>query len=111
MLSLVCPPMCCVCLESLGQVYKLLWVCWCLQYPHVFEEDVLANIKQWVIEEPSKATAEGGAGKSVRSTGRKTDKDSDAIDREMLRTYATGLLAVALGGYERLLNSSLPHVI
>jgi hypothetical protein len=66
----------------------------CVQYPHVFEEEVLANIKRWVIEDTLKDVAASRASRS------KSTKDADAADREMLRTYATGLLAVALGGYE-----------
>lgn len=61
-------------------------------YPHVFEEEVLTNIKRWVIEDTLKDVAASRASRS------KSTKDADAVDREMLRTYSTGLLAVALGG-------------
>lgn len=50
-----------------------------LQYPHVFEEPVLENIKAWVIDD--------------HDIGRKKASDS-----EMRRTYSTGLLAVSLTG-------------
>lgn len=61
-------------------------------YPHVFEEEVLVNIKRWVIEDTLKDVA------NSRQSRSKSTKDADAVDREMLRTYSTGLLAVALGG-------------
>lgn len=65
-----------------------------MQYPHVFEEEVLASIKRWVVEDTPKDIANSRASRS------KSTKDADAVDREILRTYSTGLLAVALGGYE-----------
>lgn len=71
----------------------------CVQYPHVFEEEVLTNIKRWVIEDTLKDVAASRASRS------KSTKDADAVDREMLRTYSTGLLAVALGGYESAITS------
>nr|XP_024375694.1 DDB1- and CUL4-associated factor homolog 1-like isoform X2 [Physcomitrium patens] len=61
-------------------------------YPHVFEEEVLASIKRWVVEDTPKDIANSRASRS------KSTKDADAVDREILRTYSTGLLAVALGG-------------
>lgn len=54
--------------------------------------------------EDSKTAGEGTAGRYSRSVGRKRKKHADEVDCEMLRTYSTGLLAVALGGYE----SALP---
>lgn len=60
------------------------------------------NIKRWVIED-SRAAGEGTTGRYSRSLGRKGSKLADEVDREMLRTYSTGLLAVALGGYESVL--------
>lgn len=54
--------------------------------------------------EDSKTAGEGAAGRYSRSVGRKRRKHADEVDCEMLRTYSTGLLAVALGGYE----SALP---
>ncbi|XP_024402964.1 DDB1- and CUL4-associated factor homolog 1 isoform X1 [Physcomitrium patens] len=61
-------------------------------YPHVFEEEVLVNIKRWVTEDSPKDIANSRASRSKRT------KDADAVHREMLRTYSTGLLAVTLGG-------------
>lgn len=63
-----------------------------LQYPHVFEEDVLENIKKWVMEEAGRSSAEDRNWK--HELGGK-----DVSDSEMLRTYSTGLLAVCLAGY------------
>ena len=63
-----------------------------LQYPHVFEDDVLENIKKWVMEETGKFSAEDRNWK--HESGGKEVSDS-----EMLRTYSTGLLAVCLAGY------------
>lgn len=54
--------------------------------------------------EDSKTAGEGTAGRYPKSVGRKRRKHADEVDCEMLRTYSTGLLAVALGGYE----SALP---
>ncbi|KAJ4962876.1 hypothetical protein NE237_022815 [Protea cynaroides] len=60
-------------------------------YPHVFEDAVLENIKSWVLDD------------SARSFGdecyRRHDSGSETpTDSEMLRTYATGLLALCLAG-------------
>lgn len=60
----------------------------------MFEEEVLVNIKRWVTEDSPKDIANSRASRSKRT------KDADAVHREMLRTYSTGLLAVTLGGYE-----------
>ncbi|KAH9322089.1 hypothetical protein KI387_016728 [Taxus chinensis] len=59
-------------------------------YPHVFEDDVLENIKVWAMDDilascedcPLKMEASGQV----------------ARDSQMLKTYATGLLALALNG-------------
>lgn len=62
-----------------------------IQYPHVFEETVLENLKSWVMEETARSgddhywRHESGEGKST--------------DSEMLKTYSTGLLAVCLARY------------
>lgn len=67
-----------------------------VQYPHVFEDQVLVSIKQWVIEDAPKA-GDGRNGISIgRNSATSGKKASEVMDREMLRTYATGLLAVAL---------------
>ncbi|KAL2611569.1 hypothetical protein R1flu_023261 [Riccia fluitans] len=78
---------------------RLLLACIsCWMYPHVFEEQVLVNIKQWVLEDTSRA-GDGRNGISIgRSNSASSRKTSEVVDREMLRTYATGLLAVALQG-------------
>lgn len=59
---------------------SLTWV-----YPHVFEDDALENIKRWVIDEPADDS------KFKFDAGRR-----EASDNDMLRTYATGLLALSL---------------
>ncbi|XP_043706657.1 DDB1- and CUL4-associated factor homolog 1-like isoform X2 [Telopea speciosissima] len=60
-------------------------------YPHVFEDGVLENIKSWVLDD------------NVRNFGDECNVKHDSgkytpTDSEMLRTYATGLLAVCLSG-------------
>lgn len=60
-------------------------------YPHVFEEDVLENIKSWVIDDTAISSGEDRSWR--QDFGRKTASDS-----ELLRTYSTGLLAVCLSG-------------
>lgn len=54
-----------------------------MQYPHVFEEAVLENIKNWVIDDASRIPS----------------VDHKCPDYEMLKTFSTGLLAVSLAGY------------
>jgi hypothetical protein len=54
-------------------------------HPEEIEEPLLANIKQWIMEDIPSV-----------SNGRSIGASSNTMDREMLRTYATGLLAVAL---------------
>jgi HIV-1 Vpr-binding protein len=51
-----------------------------------------------VVEDSSKPAVEGPNGMTICHSNRNCFTTSDAIDREILRTYATGLLAVALGG-------------
>lgn len=61
-----------------------------MQYPHAFDDDVLANLRSWVMEEvppPDERYWKHDTGK------RKTS------DSEILRTYSTGLLAVCLTWY------------
>ncbi|KAJ7966081.1 DDB1-and CUL4-associated factor-like 1 [Quillaja saponaria] len=60
-------------------------------YPHVFEESVLENIKDWVMHENSISSADEQ--NLNHSTGKK-----EASNLEMLKTYSTGLLAVCLSG-------------
>lgn len=57
-----------------------------MQYP-VFEEAVLENIKNWVIDDTARFPGEDHNCKS-----------KEASDYEMLKTYSTGLLAVCLAG-------------
>ncbi|XP_024004362.1 DDB1- and CUL4-associated factor homolog 1 isoform X1 [Eutrema salsugineum] len=52
-------------------------------YPHVFDDAVTDNFKNWVLEEAVKFPGE--------DSGRK-----EASDPEMLKTYSTGLLALSL---------------
>ncbi|KAM5566240.1 DDB1- and CUL4-associated factor [Rosa sericea] len=62
-----------------------------LIYPHVFEEDVLEKIKDWVMDETSSV--------SVEYQNWKHDLGGKEVsDFEMLKTYSTGLLAVCLTG-------------
>lgn len=63
-----------------------------MQYPHVFEDPVLENIKAWVMDETARFPGEETSWKL--DSGRK-----EASDHEMIKTYSTGLLAVALAGY------------
>ncbi|KAK9153389.1 hypothetical protein Sjap_000869 [Stephania japonica] len=74
-------------------------------YPHVFEDDVLENIKNWAMDDSVRYSVEENSRKHVQSRS----KPSDA---EMLRTYATGLLSVCLSGggqvVEDVLTSGLP---
>ncbi|CAL5070946.1 unnamed protein product [Urochloa decumbens] len=68
---------------------RLLLSChsaWTPQYPHAFEDSIIENIKKWVTED-SEASSEC----DWKYLGR--NKPTDA---EMLRTYAIGLLAMAL---------------
>lgn len=62
------------------------------KYPHVFEENVLDNIKDWVLNDASRSSCEDP--NLNNDCGQR--KSSDA---EMLRTYSTGLLALCLAGY------------
>ncbi|XP_027354388.1 DDB1- and CUL4-associated factor homolog 1 isoform X2 [Abrus precatorius] len=65
---------------------SLTWI-----YPHVFEESVLENIKNWVTDDSARLSAEEQHLK--HNTGRR-----EASDSEMLKTYSTGVLAVCLVG-------------
>ncbi|KAL9226932.1 hypothetical protein vseg_002688 [Gypsophila vaccaria] len=58
-------------------------------YPHVFEEDVLENIKNWVLDDGAKSSNDGGV--RQHQYERKIASDFD-----MRKTYSTGLLAVCL---------------
>ncbi|KAF8750614.1 hypothetical protein HU200_012319 [Digitaria exilis] len=68
---------------------RLLLSChsaWAPQYPHAFDDSIIENIKKWVTED-SEVSSEC----EWKYLGR--NKPTDA---EMLRTYAIGLLAMAL---------------
>ncbi|KAG6706329.1 hypothetical protein I3842_07G218400 [Carya illinoinensis] len=69
-------------------------------YPHVFEEAVLENIKNWLIDDTTRFPCEDH-----------NCKGKEASDYEMLKTYSTGILAVCLssGGHvvEDVLTSGL----
>lgn len=71
------------------------------QYPHDFEDPVLDNIKEWVMDENTRYSVEEQSLK--HNTGTR-----EASDSEMLKTYSTGLLAVCLAGY--VCNSSILQV-
>ncbi|KAL6010706.1 hypothetical protein ACLOJK_001144 [Asimina triloba] len=60
-------------------------------YPHVFEDPVLENIKQWVMDDVSRASGD-------ECNGRFKSRKNKSLESEMLKTYATGLLALALSG-------------
>lgn len=60
-------------------------------FPHVFEEPDVANVKAWVMDDTIKFSCEDQ--NSKHEEGKK-----EASDNEMLKTYATGLLAVCLAG-------------
>ncbi|XP_057434580.1 DDB1- and CUL4-associated factor homolog 1-like [Lotus japonicus] len=61
---------------------SLTWI-----YPHVFEESVVENIKNWVMDD------------NLRFSGEEQNHGGrEASDSEMLKTYSTGLLAVCLVG-------------
>lgn len=59
------------------------------QYPHAFEDAIVENIKKWVTED-------GGASNECES--KHLGKNNKPTDADMLRTYAIGLLAMALCG-------------
>ncbi|XP_057873117.2 DDB1- and CUL4-associated factor homolog 1 isoform X2 [Cryptomeria japonica] len=59
-------------------------------YPHIFEDDVLENIKQWAMDDIL------GSGEDLPL--RLEASGQVASDPLMLKTYATGLLALALHG-------------
>ncbi|KAL0330949.1 UNVERIFIED_CONTAM: DDB1- and CUL4-associated factor1 [Sesamum angustifolium] len=80
---------------------RLLFSCsltW--MYPHVFEDDVLGNIRGWVMEEIPRSSGDDRNWK--HDTGKRKTMDS-----EMLRTYSTGLLAVCLASGGQLVEDVL----
>ncbi|XP_020581133.1 DDB1- and CUL4-associated factor homolog 1 [Phalaenopsis equestris] len=73
-------------------------------YPDVFDDTVLDNFKCWIVED----TLEGSA--DVCNWKRELGRNKPT-DLEMLKTYATGLLAISLAGgaqvVENILTSGL----
>ncbi|KAJ0031575.1 hypothetical protein Pint_12673 [Pistacia integerrima] len=65
---------------------SLTWI-----YPHVFEEPIVENIKNWVMDETARFSGED------RNSSHEVGK-REASDSEMLRTYSTGLLVLCLSG-------------
>ncbi|XP_058785819.1 DDB1- and CUL4-associated factor homolog 1 [Vicia villosa] len=65
---------------------SLTWI-----YPHVFEEPVLENLKNWVTDDSTRSWAEEQNLKPELG-------EKEASDSEMLKAYSTGLLAVCLVG-------------
>ncbi|CAE6166587.1 unnamed protein product [Arabidopsis arenosa] len=63
-------------------------------YPHVFDDAVMENFKNWVMEEAVKFPGE--------DSGRK-----EASDSEMLKTYSTGLLALSLASRGQIVEDVL----
>lgn len=63
-----------------------------LQYSHVFDDTVLDNFKCWVVEDILEGSTD------VCNWKRELGKNKPT-DFEMLKTYATGLLATSLAGY------------
>jgi hypothetical protein len=62
------------------------------QFPHVFDDAVLDNIKKWVMDD----IATSGAANESNWKHLGKNKPTDV---ELLRTYSIGLLAIALNGY------------
>lgn len=69
-------------------------------YPHVFEDGVLENIKNWVMCDDVRSSVDECDGKHEYNVNTPTDT-------EMLKTYATGLLAVCLPGGGQLVEEVL----
>lgn len=63
-----------------------------MQYPHIFDDAVLDNIKTWVMDDLIKVSCDECDWKQELGGNKATDS-------EMLKTYATGLLAISLAGY------------
>ncbi|KAF9608501.1 hypothetical protein IFM89_009867 [Coptis chinensis] len=62
-----------------------------VRYPHVFEDDVVENIKKWVMDDNVRLSVDEYKEKHEHCGDQPTDS-------EMLKTYGTGLLAVCLAG-------------
>ncbi|KAG9440226.1 hypothetical protein H6P81_020391 [Aristolochia fimbriata] len=60
-------------------------------YPHAFEDVVLDNVKRWVMDDVVRMSGEETNWKLIMGRNKPTDS-------EILKTYATGLLSIALPG-------------
>ncbi|KAK8970638.1 hypothetical protein KSP40_PGU006777 [Platanthera guangdongensis] len=69
-------------------------------YPHVFDDTVVDNLKSWVVEDILNGSADVCNWK--RELGR-----SKPTDFELLKTYATGLLAMSLAGGTKVVEDIL----
>ncbi|XP_006653918.1 DDB1- and CUL4-associated factor homolog 1 [Oryza brachyantha] len=80
---------------------RLLLSCysaWTPQYPHAFEDAIIENIKKWVTED---------GGPSNECELKHLGRNNKPTDADMLRTYAIGLLAMALCGGGQLVEDVL----
>lgn len=80
---------CLFCSFLLRLTARWLWLSFFLsfiQYPYVFDDAVMDNFKNWVLDETVKFPGEHSGNK-------------EASDAEMLKTYSTGLLAISLTRY------------
>ncbi|XP_010910305.2 DDB1- and CUL4-associated factor homolog 1 [Elaeis guineensis] len=68
-------------------------------YPHVFDDAVLDNVKTWVMEDPVVYGDECNWKQELGS--------NKPTDSEMLRAYATGLLAMSLAGGSQVVEDIL----
>ncbi|KAL5144994.1 DDB1- and CUL4-associated factor 1 [Glycine soja] len=75
---------------------SLTWI-----YPHVFEESVMENIKNWVMDDNTGLPAE------EQNLRHNPGRSEAASDSEMLKTYSTGLLAVCLDGQGQIVEDVL----
>eukprot|EP00268_Persea_americana_P023990 TRINITY_DN2349_c0_g1_i1.p1 TRINITY_DN2349_c0_g1~~TRINITY_DN2349_c0_g1_i1.p1 ORF type:complete len:1971 (-),score=467.70 TRINITY_DN2349_c0_g1_i1:409-6321(-) len=60
-------------------------------YPIAFEDEVLESIKRWVLDDTARASGD-------ECNGRLKWNKNKPTDTEMMRTYATGILAASLAG-------------
>lgn len=69
-------------------------------YPIVFEDDVLESIKRWVMDDTIRVSIDECNGKSK-------SRRNKPMDSEMMRTYATGILAASLAGSTQVVEDVL----
>lgn len=74
-----------------------------MKYPQVFDDVVLDNIKTWLTED-NLVTSDG----CIQKGGLGDDTPTES---ELLTTYATGLLAIALGRYGEIILYCLIHLL